>query len=273
MEKVLKKIGILTLIAFVFFDAGCGRNTTGGGPTGDSSGETNSEKGGTIIAEYLKRDSSPFRKSKVRLTVTIGNGEKEVFVMNVSRKQTDEETVTLTQIIEPEEDSKIATLTLEPKEKETVNVTYISSRDQFRESGTNKIFFGGLTSQELLGEWDKYDSTFLGEKEIDGRKVLEVESKLKPKESSVIARIVTLFDAEDHLPRELRLFNSDGKELRLFKIEETKELRGRKFVSKTLITNHIYNSKIIIEVLEMTFPEGLPLEIFEKEYLKTLASK
>ncbi|MCB1023277.1 MAG: outer membrane lipoprotein-sorting protein [Acidobacteria bacterium] len=273
MEKNFQSIGLIFIAALVFFSAGCGGTVTREDGSPDQRAETAAQKGEKIIAEYLRRDSSPFRKSRVRLTVKIGNGEDEVFVMEVSRKQTANETLTLTEIIEPKEDSNIATLTLEPKDRETVNINYVRSRDQFRESGTNKIFFGGLTSQELLGEWDKYDSVFLGEKEFKGTKVFEVESTLKPKESSVIARIVTLFGADDHLPRELRLYNSDGKELRLFEIEEIRDIGGRKIVSKTQITNHIYNSKITIEVLEMSFPESLPDELFKREHLKAVSSK
>ena len=42
------------------------------------------------------------------------------------------------------------------------------------------MFFGGLTAQELLGEWDKYDYSLVDEKELGGVKVYEVEGTLKP---------------------------------------------------------------------------------------------
>ncbi|MEZ5346967.1 MAG: outer membrane lipoprotein-sorting protein [Pyrinomonadaceae bacterium] len=269
---VLRAVFAVFLTALVFV-SGCGNSPTAVDDP-EVPAETKTEnRGEEIMAEYLKRNSSPYRKSRVRLTVENDDGKKEVYVLETARKQIDDETRTLTHIVEPAEDENIATLTIENKGKETVNVNYISSRDQFRESGTNKMFFGGLTSQELLGEWDKYKTKLIEEKEVGGQKVFELESTLKPKASSVISRIVSVFSADDYLPRELHLYNSDGKEIRTFQITETREIAARKFVAKTLITNHIYNSKITIEVLEMTFPEGLPNEIFERDHLKVLAAK
>ena len=59
---------------------------------------------------------------------------------------------------------------------------------------------GGLTIQELLGEWEKYDFKFQGERDLNGRKVFDVEAKLKPGEKSSIGVIKIAFDAENYLP-------------------------------------------------------------------------
>ena len=134
-----------------------------------------------------------------------------------------------------------------------------------------KLFFGGLTSQELLGEWDKYKSRLISKKE--DKKIFEIESMLKKDSKSVIKRIVTHFGWDDYLPRELHLFNSEGKELRAFIINEFQTFNGKKMVSKTTIRNHIYKATIIIEVLEMSFPKSLPDKMFERESLKNYVSK
>ena len=67
------------------------------------------------------------------------------------------------------------------------------------------MFFGGLTAQELLGEWDKYDYQLLSEKDLNGVKVYEVEGNLKSPGYSIIARSVTLFRADNYLPAEMHL--------------------------------------------------------------------
>ncbi len=273
IPKLILKTAFLILIACFLIVSGCKNNSTESLKSEADAESKTMDRGEEIMSEYLKRDASPFRKSRVRLTVENADGKKEVYVLEASRRQTDGETQTLTHIVESKDGGDLATLTIEKKGEEAKNVNYIPSRDQFRESGTNKMFFGGLTSQELLGEWDKYKTKFLAEKELGSVKVFEVESVLKPKVSSVISRIVSLFSAEDYLPRELRLYNSDGKEIRTFQILETREIGTKRIVSKTEITNHIQNSKITIEVLEMTFPESLPAGFFERDHLKTLAAK
>ena len=228
-------------------------------------------RGNEIVAEYLKRDSAPFRKTKVRLSVAESGRPTKQYVLESWRRQKDGETRTLTHALEPEEERDLASLTFEKPEVPAVNVSYVASQKRFRESGTGKIFFGGLTSQELLGEWRKYGSKFLSEKEIDGKKMLEVESKLLGGRKSVITRILTLFDSASYLPRELRLFNSDGRQLRTFKITETKTLDGREVVAKTIIANHIHKTTVTIKLLDISFPKVIPEEVFEREYLKQFA--
>lgn len=231
------------------------------------------QRGEQIVSEYLKRDFSPYRKSRARLTITPQQESPKVYVLEILRRQIENETRTLTRVIEPKDERDAASLTIEQKGKPTTNIAYVLSTDQFREAGTNKIFFGGLTAQELLGEWQKYDSRLLAEKERGGAKLFEVESALKPEADSIIKRFVTLFSANDYLPSEIRLFDGNNKELRVFHITETREIENRKIVWRTEIENHIYKTNIIIELLEMTFAEKIPDEFFEREYLKHIARK
>lgn len=264
----------LLLVLTLFLLNGCQQNSTSLStttPTVDVQ-KTNRERGEQIIAENLKREAAPYRKSRVRLTVTSEKEPTQIYVLAISRKHTEAETRTLTEIIEPKEDQDLATLTVEQKGKPTVSIAYVSSTNKFRESGTGKIFFGGLTAQELLGEWHKYDSRLLLEKELGGVKTLEVESTLKPDADSVIQRYVSVFRADNYLPIELRLFGSDGKPLRLFQIKETRPIEGRNVVWRTEIENYVYKTKVIIETLEMSFPAKLPDSYFEKDYLKSRAA-
>jgi hypothetical protein len=246
---------------------GCARKT----PVGRDDPSMRRERGIQIVAEYLKRDAAPYRKNRVRLTIASASEPLKVYELEIWRKQTPAETLTLTHVVQPADESDLAALSVERKGEPTTNVTYVSSTDQFRETGTNKMFFGGLTAQELLGEWDKYDYSLVDEKDLQGAKVYDVEGTLKPSTDSVIARTRTLFRADTYLPAETHLFNSEGKELRTFQVKKYGSVAGREAIWFTEIENHLRPTKVTIETLSLDFPEKADDAMFTRERLKQLA--
>jgi hypothetical protein len=229
------------------------------------------ERGAKIVGEYLKRDAAPYRKQRVRLTITSASEPLKVYELEIWRKQTPDETLTLTHVVQPADESDLAALSAERKGKPTVNTTYVSSTGQFRETGTNKMFFGGLTAQELLGEWDKYEYSFLSEKDLDGVKVYEVEGTLKPSADSIIARTKTLFRADTYLPAEMHLLGSDGKEVRTFRVKKYNNVAGRDAIWLTEIENHLRPTKVTIETLSIDWPDKVDGAMFTPDRLKQLA--
>ena len=179
----------------------------------------------------------------------------------------------MSQIIKPAEESDLATLAIEGTAKKTVIVTYAASRDEFRETDTNKMFFGGLTAGELLGEWGKYDYRLTGEKEIEGQKAYEVEGKLKPSAGSVVARMNVVFRADNYLPAELHLFDSTGREIRTYKVTEFKDDQAGAYAARTEADNPVYKTHIMIEFLSREFPARLEDSIFSREKLKQFVRK
>ncbi len=248
---------------------GCQRET----PAGRDDTAMRRERGAQIVAEYLKRDAAPYRKNRVRLSIASESEPSKVYELEISRKQTDAETLTLTHVVLPADESDLAALSIERKGVPTINVTYVSSMDQFRETGTNKMFFGGLTAQELLGEWDKYDYTMVEEKNLEGVKVYEVEGVLKPAADSTLSRTRTLFRADTYLPVEMHLFNSEGKELRTFKVKQFRNIGGREAVWVTEIENHVRPTKITIESLRLEWPEKMDDAMFTRDRLKQLSQR
>ena len=234
---------------------------------------TRQQRGAQVVAEYLKRDGSPYRKNRIRMTIVAPSEPVKVYELEIWRKQTSAETLTLTHVVQPADESDLAALSVERKGQPAINVTYVSSIDQFRETGTNKTFFGGLTTQELLGEWDKYDYQLLSEKDLNGVKVYEVEGKLKPATDSVIARSITLFRADTYLPAEVRLFNSAGKEFRIFKVTKYNSVAGHDAIWLLEIENLSRQTKITIETLGMEFPEKADEAIFSRDRLKQIAQR
>lgn len=248
---------------------GCGREA----PAGRDDAAVRHERGTQIVAEYLKRDASPYRKNRVRLTIFSASEPLKVYELEIWRKQTAAETLTLTHVVQPTDESDLAGLSVERKGEPTTNVTYVSSTDQFRETGTNKMFFGGLTAQELLGEWDKYDHSLVAEKDLDGVKVYEVAGTLKPAADSIIARTRTLFRADTYLPAEMHLLDSTGKELRTFQVKKYSNVGGRAAVWLTEIENHLRPTKVTIETLSLEWPDKADDGMFTRERLKQLSQR
>jgi len=229
------------------------------------------KRGAEIVAEFLKRDAAPYRKNRVRMTIVSPPEPTKTYDLEIWRKQTPAETLTLTHVVQPAAESDLAALSIEKPNAPTVNVTYVSSSGDFRETGTNKMFFGGLTAQELLGEWEKYDYRLLGEKDLQGVKVYEVEGTLKPGVDSAIAKSRTLFRADTYLPAELRLFNSGGDLVRTFQATKFKNIDGHEVVWQMEIENHVRAAKISIETLGVDFPAKADDAMFTRERLKQLA--
>lgn len=227
-------------------------------------------RGEELVAEYLKRDAAPYRKSFMRFTIKLPNQPEEVYDLEVWRKQARDETNTLTQIRRGAEGA-VASLTIERPGQETVNVSYVPVNNQFRETGTNKTFFGGLTTGELLGEWHKYDLKLKAEKEVKGVKVYEVESTLKPSADSQIARFITLFRADNYLPLESRLFNSRSEQIRVYDIKEIRTVEGHDVIWRTEVENYTNDGKIRIEMVSVSFPKTLDDAAFTRERLKEIA--
>jgi len=273
-------IGGSLMIALSVF-TGCRQET----PAGRDNAAASHERGTEVVAEYLKRDASPFRKQRVRLTIqdldaklppissSSASGPLKIYELEIWRKQTEAETLTLTHVVQPADDSDLAALSIERKGQPTTNVTYVSSTDQFRETGTNKMFFGGLTAQELLGEWDKYDYSLLAEKDLNGVKVYEVEGTLKPATESIIAKTRTLFRADNYLPAELHLFDSAGRELRTFLVKKYQSVAGREAVWLMEAENHLRPTKVTIETLSLDFPAKADEAMFTRDRLKQLSRK
>jgi hypothetical protein len=259
---------LLLFLALVGLN-GCRRET----PAGRDYAANRQERGAQIVAGYLERDASPYRKNRVRLTIVSASEPLKVYELEIWRKQSPAETLTLTHVVQPADESDLAALSVERKGEPTINVTYVSSSDLFRETGTNKMFFGGLTAQELLGEWDKYDYSFINEKNLDGAKVYEVEGTLKEGADSVIARTRTLFRADTFLPAEMHLFDSGGREIRTFQVKKYRNVAGREAVWLMEIENHIRPTKLTIETLGLDWPAKTDDAMFTRERLKQLAKR
>lgn len=252
---------LLTLLGF-----GCSGEPNGPSKTTSGAGP---DRGGAIVAEHIKRDAAPLRKDHVRFTVTEKGGPPVVTEIDVWRRQSGDVTSTLSVITKPAEDAGTGSLTIEEKGKPSVIITYAESRGEFRETDTGKMFIGGLTAQELIGEWDKYNYRLIGETPTG----FEVEGKLKDGERSAIAVSRVVFDKQNYLPVGMELFDSAEKKIRSYGVPEIRTVDGRPYIGKTVVTNYVYGSEITIEIVSREFPAKLDESLFTRDRLKPAGRK
>jgi len=266
--------GVWFLLISVAIFAGCGsRGDQGSGSETPTLAGKTQNRGSEIVAEYLKRDDSPFRKQRVRFTINEEGEAARLYEIDSWRKKTGSDAVTLTQIVTPAEDRGLGSLTIETNGKEPLVVTYAQSRNEFREADTGKMFFGGLTAGELLGEWYKFDYRFITEKELGGAKVFEVEGKIKPDTTSVISRMTVLFRSDNFQPVELHLFDVNDREIRIYRTVELKNAADRVYPARTEVENPVYKARITIEILSREYPANIDDAMFTREKLKQIAEK
>lgn len=258
----------LTLLCFA-----CAKPQSASNETGSKT-ETAaaSNKGNEVMAEYLRRDAALFRKNRVRFTITGNEEPTKIYEIETWRRQKNNETATLTRFLKPEEDRDLASLTVEWPDKPTTVTSYSAGRDDFRESGTNKMFFGGLTAGELLGEWEKFDYKFLNEKMVEGVHVFELEGNLKKSESGVVAKMEVLMRAEQYVPFEIKLYDKTGQHIRTFKIRKVNTDDHGSYAAVTDVENFVYKTKILLEVVSREFPATMEDPFFARENLKTIAN-
>jgi hypothetical protein len=112
-----------------------------------------------------------------------------------------------------------------------------------------------------------------GEKELNGMKVFQVEGKLAPSRDSVATVITAFFRADNHMPVELHLYNSDGKELRTFRIKDYQTAGGKAYISSTEIENHVYKTRLWVDVVSISFPDKIDDSAFTPQRLREIAKK
>ncbi|MFL6468144.1 MAG: outer membrane lipoprotein-sorting protein [Pyrinomonadaceae bacterium] len=263
-------------LAFLFFAltlASCAGSANNSNDPAKSQRPTNGERGDEIVAEYLRRDAAPLRRTHVRFTITSEDGSVKVYELDSWRKQADDETSTLTQIVKPAEESDLATLTVESANKPTVVTTYASSMQDFRETDTNKMFFGGITAGELLGEWGKFDFRLLKEETAGDHQQYQLEGNLKKGAKGTVARMEVAMRADNCVPVQLRLFDSTDRQIRTFDITDFKTDDHGAYASKTIVDNPIYKTKTEIEILSREFPTSVDPSFFTREKLKAIAAR
>lgn len=248
--------------------AGCGRQSS----EPQLSEEQRRARGAEIVSEYRQRDSPPNRHLRLRMTSTPASGSPDSYEFEVWQKNNPDETLTLMRVLSPQSERDLASLSIGRRGGASENISYRRATNEFQEVDSEQRVFGGLTVLELLGEWHRYDARFIGEREVNGVRMYEVENTLKPNEDSQIKRFVTLFRADTMLPAEAHLFDARDRELRTYRISEYRTIEGRPTIWRVEIQNHSRNSRVDIEMLDVNYGEELNRNLFTRENLRRVTA-
>ena len=234
--------------------------------------ETQRARGAEIVAEFQKRDSSPSRHLQLRMSIDSPDQPQKVYEFEIWRKHNQDETKSLLHVIKPLSESALVSLSTQRKGAETVNVTYHPDKNEFEEFNADQQAFGGLTVQEMLGDWGKYDARLISERDVAGVKMYEIENTLKPNESSTIKRFTVLIRTDNMLPAEAHVFDAQDSEIRTYHIKEYRTIEGHPTFWRIEIENPVRHTKINLEVLNESFNERFDDKLFTRENLKRLAT-
>ena len=240
---------------------------------GETPAAKTTDRGNEIMAEFLKLDAAPYRKDRVRFTINEDDSTPKTYEIEATRRQQPDETRTLTEIVSPPEESGLGSLVIETKDKPATVITYSVSRGDFRETGTEKTFFGGLSAGELLGEWNKFDYHLVDEKEAPSGGVYDIEGKLKQGATSPFSRFTAVVAKDTYLPMELHFFDNSGQEMRTYRVTDVKNAAGKPYPAKTDVDNPVYHAHIVIEILKREFPASVDDQTFERDKLKQIVKK
>jgi outer membrane lipoprotein-sorting protein len=261
-------ISIVLLLSTAILLAACQRKA-GQSNMGE---ETQRARGSEIVAEFQKRDSTPSRHVTLRMVVATANQPEKEYELEIWRKQSAGETKSLLHVLKPASEKELVSLSIQRTGENPQNVTYHPGNNEYEEFDTDRQAFGGLTVQEMLGDWSKYEHRLLGEKEHEGVKAYEIENTLKPNESSTIKRFVVLIRADNMLPAAAHVFNAQGTEIRTYRIKEYRNIEGHPTFWRVEIENPVRHIKINLEVLNESFNERFDDKLFTRENLKQLAT-
>ena len=263
-----QSLGILLLLLITNMLAGCQQKPE----QSNLSEETKRARGAEIVAEFQKRDTKPTRHLQLRMIIESPDQPQKEYEFEIWRKHDAGETKSLLRVLKPSSESSLVSLSIQRKGQGPENVTYHPAKNEFEEFNADRQAFGGLTVQEMLGDWGKYDSRLIGEKDVAGVKMYEVENTLKANESSTIKRFTVLIRADNMLPAEAHIFNAQDSEIRTYRIKEYRTIEGHPTFWRIEIENLVRHTKINLEVLSESFNERLDDKLFTRENLKRLAT-
>lgn len=234
--------------------------------------ETQRTRGAEIVAEFQKRDSPPSRHVQLRMSIESPDQPQKTYEFEIWRKHNQDETKSLLHVTAPSSERALVSLSSQQRGQEPVNVTYSPAKNEFEEFNADRQAFGGLTVQEMLGDWGKYDARLISEKDVSGVKMYEVENTLKANESSTIKRFIVLIRSDNMLPAEAHVFNAQDSEIRTYRIKEYRTIEGHPTFWRIEIENPVRKTKINLEVLNESFNERFDDKLFTRENLKRLAT-
>ena len=133
----------------------------------------------------------------------------------------------------------------------------------------NSSFVGSdFTYEDVSGRhWTEDNHTLLGEVDLDGKQVYQVEST--PKESyKGFAKKISYIDKETYLPLKEEYFDKKGKQTRQFIAEKIEVIDGITTITTRRMDNLKKESYTTVSFASIKYNVGLKDDLFTERYLK-----
>jgi outer membrane lipoprotein-sorting protein len=230
-----------------------------------------------VIEQYRSLDRSRDSTMKIRAVIEEGDGSARQIQMILYRKrEQDGSQRMLAEFISPaEERDRSALVTVYPDGR-VEGARYLQSSHSFivTRSPTDEESLFGMTLQELAGgQTEKYEFKRAGEGQIDSTPVYILEGKLKRGAESRFELLRLFISKENWAALLIEAYDDKGRLLRRITTKEMKSIGGYPTRTRWEVDNPERQKKIIFEVLDAKYDQGLSDSIFTRERLKRAASR
>jgi len=223
------------------------------------------------MAYYYAGDDG---RSEVKMTLVDRRGKERTREFTMLRKDMEQggEQRYYTYFHRPADVRRTTFMVIKHVEGDDDRWIYVPALDLVRRlsaNDKNSSFVGSdFTYEDVSGRhWTDDVHTFVGEGEVDGRKVYLIESE--PKEEMGWVKKVSSVDQETYLPLREEYYDDKGELIRLFTADRIEEIEGIPTVTVRTMENVEKNQHTTVEFLSIDYDIGVPEDIFVERYLKT----
>lgn len=212
--------------------------------------------------------------SEVRMVMTDKRGKERVREFTMLRLDLEEggDQKYYTYFKKPSDVSRMTFMVHKTAEGNDARWIYIPAIDLIKPISAddkNSSFVGSdFTYEDVSGRhWTEDSHSLIGEMEIDGRPVYQIESI--PKETyKGFAKKLSYIDQENYLPLKEEYFDKKGKQIRLFTAEKIEVVDGFTTVTVRRMDNLKKKSYTTVSFASIKYNVGLKDDIFTERYLK-----
>jgi hypothetical protein len=227
-----------------------------------------SEEAATLVKKVV--DALPKVPVLAKLNLTVeGEDAREI---QLSAKFADGARASYLEVLAPDSLAGMRFLFLQPLKGATeqyMKPTF--SRSSVRVTGEirQRPFLGSTFYVSDLVEpiVDNFTYTFVGEEELLGRKCKLVEAVPKKPADEIYSKTILALDPKDLLILKRQFFDSSGKLLKVWTIEEVQQVDGTWTLAKQNMTNVQDKTSSRLDTLEVEYNAEIPDLVFKPKYL------
>ncbi len=228
-----------------------------------------------LIRRIATQDGATDSTSEMRLVIESAEGREQVD-FRLRRRYGPEGISTFLEVTAPREETDKALLSVERPQQPTEAFSYLAGlRKVAKLSSMSTLTLRGtkISIQELLWlELAQYTAG-AGERVPDAETTLLKYTLTAPADRNLaFPQIVAMFRESDLTPVKFELFGPGNKLQKTARIEEMKEIGGRKTITRIAIEDHAQERKLLLSANSVKFDTGLSPALFTERNLISVIS-